>query len=245
MSDQTRREADEDVWIGRLLQAAFLQVIIVVETGAQNFRRYGHGRQQPDSVQVDCRRLPEASADAQQVCALCDQLGKSAWESAVPLREAMPARAFIRGNSGGSTYFEIEDTHELPPCLIFLLFLKCSKIDISQNVKFLSDGPITRTGAIRMFMAIFSSLLFRQLSWPTATVILGDVAHFLRFELRGNGAHLLVDIILAHSLCKRGELALDVIRLLPLQRGCANFVAARPVTCRTGRDPTRGISVNN
>src|SRR6267142_2914651 len=125
MSDQTRREAGEDFRIVGLLQPAFLQVIIVVETDGKNFRRYGHRWQQPDSTQVDCRRLPEASADAQQVCALCDQLGQSAWESAVPLREAMPARAFIRGNSGGSTYFEIGDTHELPPCLIFLLFLKC------------------------------------------------------------------------------------------------------------------------
>src|SRR5882757_5083892 len=115
MSDQTSREAGEDFRIVRLLQPAFLQVIIVVETDAQNFRRYGHRRQQPDSVQVDCRRMPEASADAQQVCALCDQLGQSAWKSAVPLREAMRARAFIRGNSGGSTGFEIDDTHDLPP----------------------------------------------------------------------------------------------------------------------------------
>src|SRR5258707_9219494 len=115
MSDQTRREAGEDFRIGRLLQPAFFQVIIVVETDAQNFRRYGHRRQQPDSVQVDRRRLPEASADAQQVCALCNQLGQSAWKSAVALREAMPARAFIRGNSGDSTCFEMNDAHELPP----------------------------------------------------------------------------------------------------------------------------------
>src|SRR5437870_12152328 len=105
MSDQTRREAGEDFRIGRLLQPAFLQVIIVVETDAQNFRRYGHRRQQSDSAQVDCRRLPEASADAQQVCALCDQLGQSAWKSAVPLREAMPeigrASCRERGEDGG------------------------------------------------------------------------------------------------------------------------------------------------
>src|SRR6266853_2675964 len=115
MSDQTSREAGEDFRIVRLLQSAFRQVIIVVETDGQNFRRYEHRRQQPDSVQVDCRRLSEASADTQQICALCDQLGQSAGQSAVPLREAMPARAFIRGNSAGSTYFEIDDTHELPP----------------------------------------------------------------------------------------------------------------------------------
>src|SRR6266850_7320183 len=115
MSDQTRRETGEDFRIVRLLQTAFLQVIIVVETNGQNFRRYGHRRQQPDSVQVDYRRLPEASADAQQVCALRDQLGQSAWKSAVPLREAMPAGAFIRGNPGDSTCFKIDDTHNLPP----------------------------------------------------------------------------------------------------------------------------------
>jgi len=114
VSDQTRREAREDFGIFRLLQPAFLQVIIVVETDAQNLRRYGHRRQQPDSVQVDCRRLPEASADAQQVCTLCDQLGQSAGKSAVALREATPARAFIHGNSGDPTCFEIDDAHELP-----------------------------------------------------------------------------------------------------------------------------------
>src|ERR1700758_1228147 len=103
MRDQTRREAGEDFRIRRLLQPAFLQVIIVVETDAQNFRRYGHRRQQVDSVQVDCRRLPKASADAQQVCALYDQLGQSAWKSVVPLREPVPARAFLRGNSRDST----------------------------------------------------------------------------------------------------------------------------------------------
>jgi hypothetical protein len=62
MSDQTRRKAGEDLRIGRLLQPAFRQVIIVVETDTQNFWRYGDRRQQSDSVQVDCRRLPEASA---------------------------------------------------------------------------------------------------------------------------------------------------------------------------------------
>src|SRR6266478_10227685 len=104
MRDQTRCEAGEDFRIGRLL-----------ETDAQNFRRYGHRRQQPDSVQVDCQRLPEASTDAQQVCALCDQLGQSAWKSDVPLREAMPARAFIRGNSGNSTCFKMDDAHNGDP----------------------------------------------------------------------------------------------------------------------------------
>src|SRR5580704_2315982 len=113
MSDQTRREAGEDLRILRLLQPALLEVIAVVETDAQNFRRCGHRRQQPDILQIDCRRLPESSADAQQVCALCDQLGQSAWKSAVWLREAVPARAFIRGNSGDSACFKIEDAHKI------------------------------------------------------------------------------------------------------------------------------------
>src|SRR6266436_9322254 len=119
MRDQTRREAGEDFRIGRFLQPAFLQMIIVVETDAQNFRRYGHRRQQPDSVQVDCRRLPEASADAQQVCALCYQLWQSTWKSAVLLREAMQARAFIRGNSVDSTCFKIDDAHKGDPLARF------------------------------------------------------------------------------------------------------------------------------
>jgi hypothetical protein len=58
--------------------------------------------------------LPEASAGAQQVCALCDQLGQSAWKSPVALREAMPARTFIRGNSGNSTCLKMNDSHESP-----------------------------------------------------------------------------------------------------------------------------------
>src|ERR1700743_2743005 len=103
MSDQARREAAENFRIDRLLQPAFRQVIVVIETDAQNFRWFGYRRQQSHSGQVDCRRLPEASAGAQQVCALCDQLGQRAWKSALTLRETMPARTFIRGDSGHST----------------------------------------------------------------------------------------------------------------------------------------------
>src|ERR1700728_4404992 len=114
MSDQTRREAAKNFRIDGLLQSAFRQVIIVIETDAQNFGRYGYRRQQSYSVQVDCGRLSEASAGAQQVCALCDQLGQSAWKSPVALREAMPARTFIRGNTGDSTGLEMNDSHESP-----------------------------------------------------------------------------------------------------------------------------------
>src|ERR1700733_6916330 len=115
MTDQTRRETREDFRIRRLLQPAFLQVIVVVETDAQNLRRYGHRRQQLDVVQVDCRRLPEASADAQQVCTLCDQLGKGTWKLAAPLRESVPARAFIGGDSGDSMCFKMDDAHRGAP----------------------------------------------------------------------------------------------------------------------------------
>src|SRR5580698_5652417 len=113
MSDQTRREAGEDLRILRLLQPALLQVIIVIETNAQNFRWCGHRRQQVDSLQVDPRRLPEGPADMQQVCALCDQLGQSAWKSTVWLREAVPTRTFVRGNSGDSMCFKIDDAHKM------------------------------------------------------------------------------------------------------------------------------------
>src|SRR5580700_11755893 len=113
MSDQTRREAGEDFRILRLLQPALLQVVIVVETDAQNFRRCGHRRQQPDSLQVDSGRLSEASADAQQVRALRDQRGQGAWKSTVWLREAMPAQALIRSNSGDSLCFKIGDAHKM------------------------------------------------------------------------------------------------------------------------------------
>src|SRR6266478_6031579 len=49
------------------------------------------GRSLGQSPAIDLtavRRLSEASADTQQICALCDQLGQSAGKSAVPLREA-------------------------------------------------------------------------------------------------------------------------------------------------------------
>src|SRR6202041_2600296 len=115
MSDHTLREAAEDLRIDRLLQPAFFQVVIVVETDTQNFRRFRYRRQQADSVQVDCRRLSEAFADAQQVCTLCDKLGQRAWKSAFPPSESMPARAFIRANSGDSTCFKMNDAHNGAP----------------------------------------------------------------------------------------------------------------------------------
>lgn len=112
MSDQARREATEYFRIDRLFQSAFRQVIIVVETDTENLWRYGYRRQQSDSAQVDCRRLAQTPAGAQQVRALCNQLGQRAWKIAVTLGEAMPARAFIHGNSGYVTGVEMSDSHE-------------------------------------------------------------------------------------------------------------------------------------
>lgn len=44
MSDQTRREAREDLGIGRLLETAFFEAIIVIEADTKNLRRHGPRR---------------------------------------------------------------------------------------------------------------------------------------------------------------------------------------------------------
>ncbi len=48
VSDQTRREAPEDFGVGGLFEAAFLEVIVVVETHTEDLRRLGHRRQYPN-----------------------------------------------------------------------------------------------------------------------------------------------------------------------------------------------------
>src|ERR1700677_1162146 len=83
VSDQARREARENFGIDRLLKSAFLEVIIVVETDAEDFRRLGHRRQFSNCVQVDCAHGQMISACAQQICTLCDQFGQSAWKAAL------------------------------------------------------------------------------------------------------------------------------------------------------------------
>ena len=59
VSDQTRREARENFGIDRLLESAFLEVIIVVETDTEDFRRLGHRRQYSNRIQVDCAAWAE------------------------------------------------------------------------------------------------------------------------------------------------------------------------------------------
>jgi hypothetical protein len=166
MRDQTRREAGEDFRISRLLQPAFLQVIIVVEPDARNFRRYGDRRQQPDSLQVDCRRLPEATSYAQQVCALRDQLGKCAWKSAVPLGEAVPPRAFIRGNSWDSTRFKMDDTHKGDP----LARLRATQFLEQENERLIRPpGRVPKahlTGSVRREVGVAGPINQHQSNLP-------------------------------------------------------------------------------
>ena len=104
VSDQTRREPCENFGIDRLFESAFLEMIIVVETDTEDFRRLGHRWQYPNCVQVDCVHGQKVSARAQQICALRNQFGKSAWKSAFALRKAMPARAVIRRNSAAPPF---------------------------------------------------------------------------------------------------------------------------------------------
>jgi hypothetical protein len=111
VSDQTCREARENFGIGRLFESAFLEVIIVVETDTEDFRRLGHRGQYPNGVQVDCVHGQKVSACAQQICTLRNQFGQSAWKAAFALRKAMPARAVIRRNSGDTPLLEMDNAH--------------------------------------------------------------------------------------------------------------------------------------
>jgi len=109
VSDQTRREAPENFRIDRLFESAFLEVIIVVETDTEDFRRLGHRRQYPNCVQVDGVHGQKVCTCAQQICTLCNQFGQSAWKAAFALRKAMPARAVIRRNSADTPRLKIDN----------------------------------------------------------------------------------------------------------------------------------------
>jgi len=56
-------------------------------------------------------------------------------------------------------------------------------------------------------------------SQPRRSVKGCNRVHFIWRQLLGDGAHLLVDIVLAHALRKRSQLAFDVGGVLSLQRG--------------------------
>jgi hypothetical protein len=111
VSDQTRREARENFRINRLFESAFLEMVIVVETDTEDFRRLGHRRQYPNCVQVDCVHGQKGFASAQQICALRNQFGQSAWKAAFALGQAMPTRAIIRRNSGNTLLLEMDNAH--------------------------------------------------------------------------------------------------------------------------------------
>jgi len=53
----------------------------------------------------------KVSACAQQIRTFRNQFGQSAWKAAVALREAMPARAVIRRNSGDTALLEVDNAH--------------------------------------------------------------------------------------------------------------------------------------
>ena len=65
--------------------------------------------------------------------------------------------------------------------------------------------------------------------------------HLVRRQLRSNGAHLLVDVVLPKPLGEGCELALDIGGLLCLQLGRAEFMVARTVTGGARRNAARGI----
>jgi len=89
--------------------------------------------------------------------------------------------------------------------LIFLLFLKLSKIDISQNVKSLRmiqlQGQVqyVRLMAISVLYCVADCLADRRRNTRAMSRISS-----VRAAL-ADGAHLLVDIIWRYSLCERAS----------------------------------------
>src|SRR5262249_33955881 len=67
-----------------------------------------------------------------------------------------------------------------------------------------------------------------------------DCLHFVRRELPRDNSHLFKDIVLTHALRESDKLYLDVVGLLPLQRGRSEFVPAGTMAGRAGRDATLG-----
>jgi hypothetical protein len=61
-------------------------------------------------------------------------------------------------------------------------------------------------------------------------IVVGDRMHLVWRQLRGYGAHLFIDIVLADVLGESRELALDISRVLALQRGSSDRVCAGTMT---------------
>ena len=73
--DQAGRKPPENFGVDRLFESAFLNVIIVIETDTEDFRRLRHRRQYPNGVQVDGVHGQKVSACARQICTLRNQFG--------------------------------------------------------------------------------------------------------------------------------------------------------------------------
>jgi hypothetical protein len=70
----------------------------------------------------------------------------------------------------------------------------------------------------------------------------GDGVHLGGRQLVGDRAHLPVYVVLAHALCKCGELLFDIGGVLALERWCPELVAARAVARGAGWYPALRIS---
>ena len=94
-----------------------------------------------------------------------------------------------------------------------------------------ADGPV-RGAAL--------PLASRHLrSGGTSAVVLRYEVHLIRGQLRRDGAHLLVDVVLAKPLRERRELALDIGRLLRLQLRRTELVVAG--TCMRRKAESRRV----
>src|SRR5271166_1853582 len=76
-------------------------------------------------------------------------------------------------------------------------------------------------------------------------VVNGNRMHFVGLQLVRNHPHLLVDVVLPHTLCEGGELAFEVRDVLAAQRRGAEFLGARAMTGGARRDPTLRIPGKN
>src|SRR5258708_4335434 len=82
----------------------------------------------------------------------------------------------------------------------------------------------------------------RHLRGSAGAVELRDGVHLTRRQLRRNRAHLLIDVILAHTLSEGRQLALDIGEHLTLQSRRAELAGGRTMTDRARRNAARRVS---
>src|SRR5271169_4616577 len=73
-------------------------------------------------------------------------------------------------------------------------------------------------------------------------IVNGNRMHFVGLQLMRNHTHLLVDVVLPHTLREGAELAFDVRDMLAAERRGAEFLGARAMTGGARRDPPPWIS---